>query len=133
VLCVTAVLRLKLVSLSTPQRVVLHCVRLHIFVRKPAPPTVVHAPSPADSAGLPPQLRAMLSSLGVGSGASSRPAAGPGAARKVIAADNAEREMQRLVDARVAAMEARLEARMDKLCADVEQRLRKLEQAVMGS
>jgi len=75
----------------------------------------------------------MLSSLGVGSGASSRPAAGPGAARKVIAADNAEREMQRLVDARVAAMEARLEARMDKLCADVEQRLRKLEQAVMGS
>ena len=124
-------LRLKLVSLSTPQRVALHSVRLHIHVRKPA--TVLTAPGPVDSAGLPPQLRAMLSSLAVGSNASSRPAAGSAAARKAAAAAAPDiGELQRQVDARMAAMEARLEARMEKLCADVEQRLLRLEQAVMG-
>ena len=129
----TAVLRLKLVSLATPQRVVLHSVRLHIHgVRKAA--SLLAAPSPADTAAsLPPQLRTMLSSLVVGgSDASGRKGGGAAAARKAAAAAPDSAELQRLVDARMSAMEARLEARMDKLCADVEQRLRRLEQAVMG-
>lgn len=130
----TAVLRLKLVSLSTPREVILRSAVLHICgVRKPAAPAAA-VPTPSQ---LPPQLRALLSGMAVGNGVatSPKPAAKKAGAAAKGAASSQEAslpqelaELRRATDERLAAMERRVE----QLCADVERRLSRLEQAVLG-